>query len=137
MVADWARLLTGTYTLQSNRAKFNQFNVSPICQLCNKKSETRKHFLVNCETLQSIRTVYIGKIRSLFEHSSYIDTVLDDSEQCSQLLLDSSHPEIDNRLHLNFEQTRLLELYSREFIFKIHIERMKILSVKKNQRAYK
>ena len=26
-----ARLLTGTYTLQSNMAKFNQFNVSPIC----------------------------------------------------------------------------------------------------------
>ena len=34
-----ARLLTGTYTLQSNRAKFNQYNVSPICKLCKKKKK--------------------------------------------------------------------------------------------------
>ena len=62
-----ARLLTGTYTLQSNRAKFNQYNVSPICQLCNKNPETREHFLTCCETLQNIRSVYHSKIRSLFE----------------------------------------------------------------------
>ena len=60
-----ARLLTGTYTLQSNRANFDQFNVSPICQLCNKDPETREHFLTCCETLQNIRSVYHSKIRSL------------------------------------------------------------------------
>ena len=59
-----ARLLTGTYTLQSNRAKFNQYNVSPICQLCNKDIETREHFLTCCETLQNIRSVYHSKIRT-------------------------------------------------------------------------
>ena len=39
-----ARLLTGTYTLQSNRAKFNQYKVSPTCQLCKVDPETREHF---------------------------------------------------------------------------------------------
>ena len=60
-----ARLLTGTYTLQSNRAKFNQFNVSPICQLCNKHPETREHFLISCESLKNIRTLDGGFSNSL------------------------------------------------------------------------
>ena len=35
-----SRLLTGTYTLQSNHAVFNQFVVDPTCKLCEKSSET-------------------------------------------------------------------------------------------------
>ena len=126
-----ARLLTGTYTSQSNRAKFNQFNVSPTCQLCDKTPETREHFLTSCESLKNIRTVYINKIKSLFEHSSCDNnTLLDDPASCTQLLLDASHRDIHNSLHQNSDQTRQLELYSRELIFKIHLERTKILSVK-------
>ena len=114
-----ARLLTGTYTLQSNRAKFNQSNVSPTCQLCNKNPETREHFLTSCESLNNIRTVYINKIRSLFEHySGDINTLLDDPASCTQLLLDASHPDIENTLHLNSDQTRQLELYSRSSYLK-------------------
>ena len=124
-----ARLLTGTYTLQSNRAKFNQYNVSPICQLCNKDPETREHFLTCCESLQNIRSVYHSKIRSLFEPSSdKINSLLDDPARCTQLLLDSSHPDIKNTLQPNSTQISELELYSREFIFKIHVKRTKILS---------
>ena len=90
---------TGTYTLQSNRAKFNQYNVSPICQLCNKDPETREHFLTCCETLQNIRSVYLSKIRYLFEPSSdKINSILDDPAKCTQVLLDSSHPDIENIL---------------------------------------
>ena len=124
-----ARLLTGTYTLQSNRAKFNQYNVSPICQLCNKDPETREHFLTCCESLQNIRSVYHSKIRSLFEPSSdKINSLLDDPARCTQLLLDSSHSDIKNTLQPNSTQISELELYSREFIFKIHVKRTKILS---------
>ena len=79
-----ARLLTGTYIMQSNRAKFNQYNVSPICHLCNKDPETREHFLTCCETLQNFRSVYLSKIRSLFEPSSdKINSLLDDPARCS------------------------------------------------------
>ena len=34
-----AKLMTGTYVLQSNRAKFNQFSVDPTCLLCNDDAE--------------------------------------------------------------------------------------------------
>ena len=125
------RLVTGTYTLQSNRAKFNQFNVSPVCQLCNKHPETREHFLTSCESLKNIRTLYINKVRSLLEHSSSnINILLDDPASCTQLLLETSHPDINNILQLNSDQIRQLELYSRELIFKIHLERTKIVTIK-------
>ena len=35
------RILTSTYTLQSNRAVFNQFAVDPTCKLCEKESSSK------------------------------------------------------------------------------------------------
>ena len=40
-----AKFLTGTYTLQSNKAKFNQFCVNPQCPLCKKLPGTREQFI--------------------------------------------------------------------------------------------
>ena len=40
-----ARLMTGTYVLQSNRAKFNQYKVDPTCTLCEDEPEGQEHFL--------------------------------------------------------------------------------------------
>ena len=34
-----ARILTNTYTLQSNRAKYNQHRVNDTCQLCKTGTE--------------------------------------------------------------------------------------------------
>ena len=44
-----ARILTGTYTLQSNRAKFNQHDVDPTCLLCKEGPENRQHFILTCK----------------------------------------------------------------------------------------
>jgi hypothetical protein len=48
------RLLTGTYTLQGNRPRFNQFTCT-ACPLCNTATETREHFLCKCVVLTEIR----------------------------------------------------------------------------------
>ena len=40
-----ARLMIGTYVLQSNRAKFNQYKVDPTCTLCGDEPEDQEHFL--------------------------------------------------------------------------------------------
>ena len=42
------RLLTGTYTLQSNRAVFNKLAGNPTCRVCGTSPETRQHFLTEC-----------------------------------------------------------------------------------------
>ena len=48
------RLLTGTYTLQSNRAIANQHH-DPTCLLCHTEPETRAHMLFNCPALNAKR----------------------------------------------------------------------------------
>ena len=56
-----SRLLTGTYTLQSNRAVFNQFALDPTCKVYGTAPETRHHFLVECQSLQDVRqNVYMS-----------------------------------------------------------------------------
>ena len=49
------RLLTGTYTLQSNRAAFNQFAVNTTCRVCGTSPETRQHFLTERQPLHKPR----------------------------------------------------------------------------------
>ncbi len=50
-----AKLLTGTYTLQANRHKFNQYEVSATCQLCKAAPENRSHFIRQCTKFTEIR----------------------------------------------------------------------------------
>ena len=55
------RLLTGTYVLQSNRAKFNQYSVNPACLLCGEDPEDLEHFLRKCRALTVTRDSFIEK----------------------------------------------------------------------------
>jgi hypothetical protein len=58
-----AKMLTGSYILQSNRARFNQFNVDPTCQLCGKAVEDLPHFICECQVLTPIRdSVFTDKL---------------------------------------------------------------------------
>ena len=123
-----ARLLTGTYTLQATRARFNQFCVNPQCPLCKQEPENRVHFLVICQTLKDIRSPYIKKIRDLFGCSRNIDHVLRNPELCTQLLLDSSHPSVALHLDITERQTEILELRSRELIYELHLNRARLLN---------
>ena len=50
-----ARLLTGTYTLQANRAKFNQHTIPGTCPLCKSGIENREHFLMHYSSLIPIK----------------------------------------------------------------------------------
>ena len=57
------KVLTRTYILQTNRVKFNQNEVKPVCQLYKEDDETLQHFLINCKSLERLdnqfsRTLY-------------------------------------------------------------------------------
>ena len=122
-----AKLLTGTYTLQSNKAKFNQFNVNPQCPLCKKFPETRDHFIVVCDSLNDIRTPYLRKVKILFDCCSGINNVIETPELCVQLLLDSIHLSSFHLTTLRDHQREYMELYSREMLYKLHMQRVKLL----------
>jgi hypothetical protein len=49
------RLLTGTYMLQSKKAKFSNNKETDICKLCYLETEDIEDFLIKCICLADIR----------------------------------------------------------------------------------
>ena len=96
--------------------------------------EIREHFIVVCESLNDIRNPYLNKIRSLFNFSSGINNVIETPELCAQLL-DSSHLPTSQLETLSDHQSERVELYSREMIYRLHMQRVKLLKWIRYQRA--
>ena len=46
------KLISGTYILQKNKARFNQYEVSSLCPLCGIEPEDLMHFMLTCEKLE-------------------------------------------------------------------------------------
>jgi hypothetical protein len=59
------KLLLGTYILQSNRHKFNKYEVRPVCPLCNSGEEGREHFIVICYKLMDVRQIFIIALKNI------------------------------------------------------------------------
>ena len=59
------RLLTATFTLLSNEAVFNQYNVDPTCKICKNAPENRQHFLAECPALSEDRVHFIKQVSDL------------------------------------------------------------------------
>jgi hypothetical protein len=51
-----AKMVTGSYILQSTRARYNQHDVDPICPVCTEAPEDMPHFLLECRPLSSTRS---------------------------------------------------------------------------------
>ncbi|CAG2203162.1 unnamed protein product [Mytilus edulis] len=49
------KIATGSYILQTVRAKFKSNTELSICKLCNETEETLPHFLLTCKSLEDIR----------------------------------------------------------------------------------
>ena len=57
-----AKMLSGSYILQSTTAKFNQYRVDGTCKLCKESDEDMIHFLLKCKTLNHVRKKYMKRI---------------------------------------------------------------------------
>jgi hypothetical protein len=55
------KLLTGTYTLQANKAVFNQYQVDKTCPICGEGPENRMHFVFECQSLEDVRAPCFDK----------------------------------------------------------------------------
>ncbi|KAK3102011.1 hypothetical protein FSP39_008101 [Pinctada imbricata] len=62
-----AKLLTGTYLLQSNVAKFQQKSETATCKLCGRQDETVEHFILICEAIEPQRKPFMEKFRKILE----------------------------------------------------------------------
>jgi hypothetical protein len=56
------KIVTGTYILQTHRAKYsNGTAVSTLCTVCHK-AENLQHFVLSCDALKTIRAPLLHKI---------------------------------------------------------------------------
>ena len=119
------RLLTGTYTLQSNRKKFNQHTVSEICLLCNTQAEDRLHFILKCPTLHTNRQKHLNTLQNMLAMRVSIEIagqIFDDENLLLQCILDCSHPIISNLIG-DYDVLDDIEEISRNLIFDLHTDR--------------
>ena len=124
-----ARLVTGTYTLQSDRAKFYSYREKPDCKLCLEDVEDRKHFILECGVLKSVRTPFLLELKnilmdvdeSIYEHLQRKNLLL-------QLLLDCTHSSIPLVLQSSDVAYRI-ESLSRGLCFALHRERCARLEI--------
>ena len=85
------KLVSGSYTLQANRAAFNQNEVKPTCLLCNEENETLSHFLLSCKSLETVRQSIMGDICHVLTELTRIDFNDLSIENQTRILLDCSY----------------------------------------------
>ena len=121
-----AKIITGTYTLQANRARFNQHSVSPTCLLCKNDSEDREHLILHCTAHAYIREKHLATLRLLMaSHYSRdtVDEIMSNTEILMQCLMDSSKTRVSDILGDHSDIIADIEEISRNLIFDIHNNR--------------
>ena len=119
-----AKLLTGTYRLQANRAAFNQRENNPECLLCHKGPEDRKHFLLLCQSTEDIRHAFLPRITGMAE-TFYTP---DGDEDLIGLILDPAGAISLPTRHSQY--VRAICVLTKRFIFKLHCRRQSITSAR-------
>ena len=122
-----ARLLTGTYTLQANRHKFNQYEVNKTCELCKLETEDRQHFILNCTALEEPRQKHMAKLLEISP------SLRGRKEELLQYILDCTHKELEQYIPKTKDVYQKIEEISRSLLYDLHRCRTRILARSKNQ----
>ncbi len=125
-------LVTGTYCLQAQRSKFNQFEVDPTCLLCQEEPETREHFISTCKALSAYRTRYSGEIHDILsEEMGYEEAgrIMNSKEMFVQLIMDCSSHIITSSAPLSRNAISGIEQLSQRLVFALHLARKSMLAL--------
>ena len=113
-----ARILSGTYILQSNRDRFNGSVVPGRCPLCGTEPEDLLHFTIRCPSLECRRRPYLDTIMNTLPATRiYPET------QLLQLLLDPTHPGCT----VHCSDISFCESISRKLFYALHSLRTSLL----------
>ena len=116
-----ARLLTGCYTLQAQKHKFNQYEVDKTCLLCCKETEDREHFILRCEALQKTREKHLSKLFTI------LPSILEHKDMLMQCILDSSHQDLEHIIPTRGNTHQKIEEITRSLLYELHVHRSRIL----------
>ena len=124
------KLTTGTYVLQTNRAKFNKADINTTCPLCNNHPEDRSHFILACEVLTETRKSYLEDLKECFTYhfdANLWNEMSANQDDLLQLILDCTNchrvsSQLDERV------VNELESISRKLCYALHKHRTRVLS---------
>ena len=128
-----ARLITGTYVLQSNTSKFNQHEVSSVCPLCQYEDEDIVHFILKCNALFKYRKSYIEELEVIINSISNPNkcswnSLVGDFGLLTQLILDPSVLIKQKILSCSEKTLTKIEDCSRKMCFSLHCGRSLIIN---------
>ncbi len=120
------KLVSGTYILQTNRAKFNKVEVDPTCLLCGLQNETAVHFMLECEKLHDKRQPLLSDVASCCRNITNRNFEDLASEYQVKIILDPSFLlETPSRFQRNKLQN--MDYHTRRLCYILHCERHKQL----------
>ena len=123
-----ARMITGVYILQSQKARFNQFKVDATCPLCNEGDEDMEHFVLRCSSTKDIRLTYLGQLDTLISGEACSDLTTLWKASPLQCVLDYSQILSNNKIDADLLYH--LEDLTRRFCYALHSRRQAILNIK-------
>ncbi|CAG2256994.1 unnamed protein product [Mytilus edulis] len=129
-----ARMLTGTYLVQADKYKFSQYKINATCLLCQREDEDLTHVLTFCPALREIRMKYFLPLKILVTNiigCKGWEQLFNNNQNIVALLLDFSV--FHNLQNLSKTQKMNVESLTRDFCYKIHICRLKLLKNLENQ----
>ena len=121
------RLMTGTYSLQSNRCAQNQF-FSPVCRLCGIEAETRQHFITACSAIKSTRSESFETLSTVLT-SLNLNIDLLSSEDLTTLLINCKLFVLRGSI-THSEDLKELESVTRRVLYSLHSARRQIINVR-------
>lgn len=119
------KIITGSYILQTNRAKFNGNEISSTCLLCGTDAETVEHFILICPVLDDVRNPVLNQlIKELSEivHTEWSNLT---AVQRVQIIIDSSVLLGAGRIRL--KDLAGIEYQSRRLLYVLHTHRFRLL----------
>ena len=126
------RLLTGTYILQENRARFGGCSIRECCLLCGEGAETRVHFIAGCSRLMAVRVNFKAQLISILSRKNplnVVNEVLSNPNRLVELILDCSVTVNRQTLKLDEDVIREVEQLSRNMCYSLHQKRCEILGL--------
>ncbi|MES9904544.1 MAG: reverse transcriptase family protein [Sedimenticola sp.] len=121
-----ARILTGTYLLQSNKAKFNKYEVNETCPLCRLGPEDREHMLTRCPALLQSRQRVLHEIRTIIttKCGPHFWNQISTRQLLTSLIIDCRTLVRSDILPNDDQVLREIEVLSRKLCHKLHVRRL-------------
>ena len=126
-----AKLMTGTYVLQSNRTKFNQYSFDSTCLLCGDDTEDMIHFLLKCRCLSKPRDQFMEKISSIlieYQGTKEQKEIFKDFDLQAALILDCTAINLTASEARREDFLHNVESVSRGFCYALHCRRFSLLN---------